>query len=212
MRKLTAFLAAAGLLAGGIVTTTATPASAACSDIDVVVARGTGEPGRLGIIVGDPVHAALRSRISGRTLTSYPVNYPASLAPGSASRGNADAVDHLTSQAAACPNQRFILVGYSQGANVMDNSMGISSAGAVVGGPIVATIPAPVQPRVAAVLLFGNPIRAVGRSVTGTYAARTLDLCANGDPVCQAGGLNILAHLSYTANAGQAASFAAARV
>jgi cutinase len=212
MRNLPALLTIAAVLTGGIVATTATPASAACSDIDVVVARGTGEPGTLGIIVGDPVYAALRSRISGRTLSSYPVHYPASLAPGSASRGNADAVNHLTSQAAACPGQRFILVGYSQGANVMDNSMGISSAGALVGGPIVATIPASVAPRIAAVLLFGNPIRAVGRSVTGTYAARTLDLCAGGDPVCQAGGLNVLAHLSYTANAGQAASFAAARL
>jgi cutinase len=198
-------------LAGGVTVAAApTPAAAAaaCSDVDVIVARGTGEPGALGLIVGDPVYAALRSRLTGRALSSYAVNYPASVTPGSASIGNRDLVNHITSQAAACANQRFILVGYSQGANVVDNSMGISSDGAAVGGPIVATIPGSVEPRVAAVLLFGNPIRAIGRSVTGVYRSRTLDLCAIGDPVCGA-GVDVLAHLSYTGNAPQAAAFAA---
>lgn len=199
-------------LVGGVTIVTATPAAAAsCTDIDVVVARGTGEPGTLGIIVGDPVYSALRTRLAGRSLSSYPVNYPASVAPGSASTGNRDLVNHVNSQAAACPNQRFILVGYSQGANVVDNSIGISSNGAAVGGPIVATIPAAIEPRVSAILLFGNPIRAIGRRVTGTYQSRTLDTCAIGDPVCGAGA-NVLAHLSYWSNAGEAASFAAGRV
>jgi cutinase len=212
--------ALAAALLGGVLMATAAPASAhsgptaaaACTDIDVPVARGTGEPGTLGLIVGDPVYRALQRRITGRTTSAYRVNYPASLAPGSASQGNADLVQHVTRQAAACPNQRFILVGYSQGANVVDNSIGISSQGALVGGPIVATIPASLQPRIAAILLFGNPIRAIGRSVTGPYASRTLDLCAAGDPVCQPGGTNVLAHLSYTLNADQAAAFAASRV
>ena len=73
-----------------------------------------------------------------------------------------------------------MLVGYSQGANVVDNSIGVSSDGAVVGGPIVATIPAEPAPRIAAVLLFGNPIRAIGRQVTGPYQSRTKDYCAAG--------------------------------
>ena len=116
------------------------------------------------------------------------MNYPADLSLTSAAQGNADLVNHVKSQAAACPNQRFVLVGYSQGANVVDNSIGISSAGAVVGSPIVATIPAALEPKVAAVLLFGNPIRAIGKSVTGTYQSRTIDFCAKGDPVCESGG------------------------
>ncbi len=190
---------------------TAAVAAASCADIDVVVARGTGEPGTLGIIVGDPVYAALRLRLSGHSTSAYPVNYPASLAPGSASQGNRDLVDHVRTAASNCAAQRFIFVGYSQGADVVDNSIGVSSDGALVGGPIVATIPTSIAPRIAAVLLFGNPIRAIGRRVTGTYQARTLDTCANGDPVC-GGGANVLAHLSYTADAAQAAAFAAARV
>ncbi|WP_028809751.1 cutinase family protein [Streptomyces sp. 351MFTsu5.1] len=207
-------LAALSLVGGATVATVTAPSAtaAACSDIDVVAARGTFEPGTLGFIVGDPVFSALQRKLTGRNLSSYRVNYPADLSPTSAAQGNADLVNHVKSQASTCPDQRFILVGYSQGANVVDNSIGISSAGAVVGSPIVATLPAAVEPKVAAVLLFGNPIRAIGKSVTGTYQSRTIDFCAQGDPVCEAGGNDTLAHLGYTANADAAAAFAASKV
>ncbi|MFE3858172.1 cutinase family protein [Streptomyces griseorubiginosus] len=207
-------LAALSLVGGATVATVTAPSAtaAACSDIDVVAARGTFEPGTLGFIVGDPVFSALQRKLTGKNLSSYKVNYPADLSLTSAAQGNADLVNHVNSQASACPNQRFILVGYSQGANVVDNSIGISSAGAVVGSPIVATLPAAVEPKVAAVLLFGNPIRAIGKSVTGTYQSRTIDFCAKGDPVCEAGGNDTLAHLGYTANADAAAAFAAGKV
>ncbi|MER5209654.1 cutinase family protein [Streptomyces sp. NPDC002838] len=207
-------LAALSLAGGaGLATLSAPTATAApCTDINVVAARGTFEPGTLGFIVGDPVYSALQKKITGKTLSSYKVNYPADLSLTSAAQGNRDLVNHVNSQAAACPNQRFILVGYSQGANVVDNSIGISSAGAVVGSPIVATIPAALEPKVAAVLLFGNPIRALGKSVTGTYQSRTMDICAEGDPVCESGGGDTGAHLSYRDDADAAAAFAAGKV
>ncbi len=196
-------------------TTTASPrtAAATCTDIDVVAARGTFEAEGLGRIIGEPLYAALQKALTGKTTSSYAVDYPASLIqPWSVQQGNRDLVNHLSSQAAACPQQRFILIGYSQGANVVDNSIGISSAGAVVGGDIAATIPTAIEPKVAALLLFGNPIRALGKSVTGTYASRTRDFCASGDPICQAGGLNGAAHLLYGNDAAAAAAFAATKV
>ncbi|MFJ8596876.1 cutinase family protein [Streptomyces sp. NPDC093598] len=202
-------------LAGGagLATLSAPPAmAAACSDVEVVAARGTFEPGTLGFIVGDPVYSALQKKAAGKNLSSYKVNYPADLSPTSAAQGNLDLVNHVKNQAAACPSQKFVLVGYSQGANVVDNSIGISSAGAVVGSPIVATLPAALEPKVAAVLLFGNPIRALGKSVTGTYQSRTLDLCAQGDPVCENGGGDVGAHLGYRDDAEEAATFAAGRL
>ncbi|MDX3748011.1 cutinase family protein [Streptomyces sp. AK08-02] len=207
-------LAALTLVGGAGLTTLSAPAAsaAACSDIDVVAARGTFEPGTLGAIVGDPVYSSLQRKLTGKSLSSYKVNYPADLSLTSAAQGNSDLVNHVRSQATACPNQRFVLVGYSQGANVVDNSIGISSAGAVVGSPIVATIPAALEGKVTAVLLFGNPIRAIGKSVTGTYQSRTIDFCAKGDPICENGGGDVLAHLGYTANAGAAADFAATKV
>ncbi|MGI5460881.1 cutinase family protein [Streptomyces sp. CA-249302] len=207
-------LAALSLAGGaGLATLSApTAAAATCTDIDVVAARGTFEPGTLGTVVGDPVYAALQKKLTGKSLSSYKVDYPADLSLTSAAQGNLNLVSHVMSQASTCPNQRFILVGYSQGANVVDNSIGISSAGALVGSPIVATIPAALAPRVTAVLLFGNPIRAQGKSVTGTYQSRTIDFCAKGDPVCVNGGDDVLAHLGYSADADAAATFAAGRV
>lgn len=203
----------------GLTTPTAVTANAtACTDVDVVVARGTdeagtlGNPDALGDIVGQPVYSALQQRLTV-TSQAYRVKYPASLIqPYSVQQGNRDLVNHVTAQASTCPKQRFILVGYSQGANVVDNSIGVTSVGAAEGGPIVATIPAAAEPRVVAVLLFGNPIRFIGRDVTGVYAARTDDKCAPGDPVCQLVGLYPAAHLSYWRFAGEAAEFAVARV
>ncbi|MEV6877681.1 cutinase family protein [Amycolatopsis sp. NPDC051128] len=212
--RLLSAAATVGLALAGLTVAAAPAASAApCTDIDMPVARGTGEPGGLGLIVGDPVYQAVQNRLRPRSVSSYAVNYPADLnQPTSVQRGNTDLVNHVRAQAAACPQQRFVLVGYSQGANVVDNSIGISSAGAVVGGPIVATIPADLAPRIAAILLFGNPIRSIGRQVTGTYQSRTKDYCALGDPVCQPFGGNILAHLSYGGNASDAAAFVAGKV
>ncbi|MFF4508855.1 cutinase family protein [Streptomyces sp. NPDC001401] len=212
IRLCLAALSLAGGAAGLATVSTPTASAATCPDIDVVAARGTFEPGTLGAIVGDPVYSALQKKLTGKNLTSYKVNYPADLSLTSAAQGNADLVNHVNSQAAACPNQRFVLVGYSQGANVVDNSIGISSDGAVVGSPIVATIPAALEPKVAAVLLFGNPIRALGKSVTGSYQSRTIDFCAKGDPICENGGNDVLAHLGYTSDADAAAAFAAGKI
>ncbi|MDI6098753.1 cutinase family protein [Actinoplanes sp. NEAU-A12] len=206
-------LAAALLATGGAVTATSSAASAAaCADVDVVVARGTSEPGRLGIIVGDPVYSAIQRRLIGATSSSHAVDYPASVSPTSVTAGNRALVEHVTAQAQECPDQRFVLVGYSQGANVVGNSLGISSQGAAVGGPVVATIPAAVQPRVAAVLVFGYPLRKLGRGITGVYAERTLDICANRDVVCDPRGASTLAHLSYGDDASRAAAFAVGRL
>jgi cutinase len=203
-----------GLAVLGLTIAVAPAASAApCTDIDVPVARGTFEPGTLGLFVGDPVYQAIQNKLQPRSLSGYRVDYPADLGePASVQKGNTDLVNHVKTQAAACPGQRFVLVGYSQGANVVDNSIGISSDGALVGGPIVATIPGDLAPRIAAILLFGNPIRAVGRQVTGPYQSRTKDYCATGDPICQFGGTDILAHLSYGNQADDAAGFVAGKV
>ncbi|RBO94191.1 cutinase family protein [Nocardia puris] len=208
---------ATAALNGTAVTASTAQAAPACSDIHVVAARGTNEMGgflsryKLGTVVGNPVYAAIDDKLNVRT-DAYRVEYPASLnQPASVQAGNRDLVDHVVDQAAACPDQKFVLVGYSQGANVVVNSLGISSEGAKVGGPIVATLPASVEPRIAAVLLFGNPIRELGKRVTGTYAERTFDVCNDNDPVCDPRGSNWNVHLQYKRHAGDAANFVAAR-
>ncbi|NGY64401.1 cutinase family protein [Lentzea sp. NEAU-D13] len=204
--------ATATLLTSGAVAAAAPAAAAPCADIDVVSARGTFEPGTLGVIVGDPVFSSVQRKLTGRSTTSYAVNYPANLDLMSATKGNIDVVNHVTAQARSCPNQRFVLVGYSQGANVIGNAIGVSSAGAAVGAPIAATIPASIEPRVAAVVVFGPPIGAQGRHITGTYQSRTKEYCVKTDPVCVNGATDVLSHLSYFLNADDAATFIAGKV
>ncbi|MFD9615487.1 cutinase family protein, partial [Streptomyces sp. NPDC059083] len=81
-------------------------ADAGCAAVDVVVARGTGEPGWLGDEIGDPLYDMLQERLPVST-SSYRVNYPAdySFAVGA---GSADLVGHLVAAATACPGQEFV--------------------------------------------------------------------------------------------------------
>jgi cutinase len=210
-RALTAAVGAAAAL-GAVLAAPSAAGAAACSDVELVVARGTSEPGTLGIVVGDNVLAETRRALPGRDVTAYAVDYPAGFDPTSPGLGVVDTVEHVTAQAAACPAQRFVLVGYSQGAQVIDGALGVDTTGTINGGPPPAVIPADVAPRIAAVTNFGNPITAVGKTVPAEYLSRTLDVCRSGDPVCDADGVDILAHLLYFLDAPAAARFVAGKV
>lgn len=186
-----------------------------CAEVQVVAVRGTNEADglfRLGALVGGPVYGVLAATLLGRT-DAYRVEYPANRdQPASVQTGNRNLVGHLVHQANVCPQQRFVLVGYSQGANVVANALGTSSEGARVGGPIVATLPPHLEPRIAAVLLFGNPIRGIGKSIAAPYAARTFDVCNPNDPVCDPNGTDWNAHFHYAWHAVPAAHFVATRL
>ena len=72
------------LIAAGVAITAAVvpvpPASAAiepCPDVEVIFARGTGEPEGLGR-VGEALVATLTPQLGGKTVETYAVNYPAS--------------------------------------------------------------------------------------------------------------------------------------
>ncbi|MFJ4657364.1 cutinase family protein [Nocardia sp. NPDC088792] len=177
-----------------------------CADIDVVVARGTGEPGYLGSEVGDPLYGILQDRL-GVSTDAYPVNYPADLT-FNIGAGSADLVNHLTAQAASCPAQRFILVGYSQGAAVVHAALG---TGVVAWYPGRVQLPDYLGDKVAAILLFGDPMRALGWSVPDQFLGRTGDWCMAGDPIC-GGGVDASQHTAYASDLGMAANFAADHV
>ncbi|OHV35755.1 cutinase [Parafrankia colletiae] len=199
---------AAGTMGIGLA---AGPASAAtCSDVDIVFARGSGEAPGLGI-TGTPFVNSLRQNLTGKSVSSYAVNYAADVAQTSAGPGATDMTRHVVSVAASCPNTKFVLGGYSQGGSVTDISIGIPT---LLGSG--QTIPTNLAPRVAAVVVFGNPLALYGQRITTVsplYGPKAKEYCNLGDPVC-AGGFNIYAHLTYgfdgsTANG---ATFAATRV
>jgi cutinase len=205
------------------------PASSAdpCPDVEVVFARGSGEPPGVGS-VGGPFVDALRSQIGPRSLGVYPINYPASTDFGNADfpitviDGIRDAGTHIESMAANCPKTREVLGGYSQGAAVA----GYVTSAAVPPGVPAGAVPPPMPPdianHVAAVTLFGTPsaqfLQQYGApliTIGPLYQPKTLELCADGDSICGAGGGGPgVAHALYAVNGmtGQAAGYAASHL
>lgn len=53
---------------------------APCSDITVIFARGTTEPGNVGLVTGPPFFEALSEQLGGKSLSLQGVEYPASFA------------------------------------------------------------------------------------------------------------------------------------
>jgi cutinase len=185
-------------------------ANAACSDIEVVFARGTGEPGGIGR-VGDSFVSSLRNQVGGRSVGVYAVNYPATYDFLAAADGANDASAHIQGTVANCPDTRIVLGGYSQGAAVIDVITAVPFPAIGFNSPM----PADVADHVAAVAVFGNPSAKLGAPLTLSplYGFKAIDLCNANDPVCSAGN-NIDAHKNYgpAGFTSQAAGFAAGRL
>ncbi|WP_408066347.1 cutinase family protein [[Mycobacterium] nativiensis] len=184
-----------------------------CPDIEVIFARGTTEPPGVGWI-GQQFVDALRWRAGGRPMDVYPVDFPSvpDFAPTTA--GVADAGSHIRDTAAACPATAMVLGGYSRGAALIGYATEPTAAG--FGTPL----PPEVAGHVAAVVLLGKPSDAYLGSIGAPpvklgpgYAAKSIDLCAPGDPICSTGA-DGAAHAAYAANGmtAQAADFAIAQL
>ncbi|MHA3023423.1 cutinase family protein [Mycobacterium sp. BMJ-28] len=211
---------AAGLSLTALFGPQATAAAApTCPDVDVVFARGTFEAPGVGA-TGQAFVDALTARLPGGSVSSYAVNYPASLDFAAAAQGVADAADTVESTVASCPNTKIVLGGYSQGAAVASYAtMDSVPVGFALPAGLSGPMPASVAPHVAAVVLFGTPSPlflgladhdAPPIEIGSRYQTKTLALCAPGDPVCSAGiSLDRAAHSAYRDNgmADQAADF-----
>jgi cutinase len=173
-------LVPAGLLAMALMLAPATPiptASAACSDVEVVFARGRQESPGAGAI-GNAFVSALRSKVN-RNISLYAVRYPADT---QVDVGANDMSAHVQNTINGCPDTRIVLGGYSLGAAVTD---------VVIAAPIAAfgfnnPLPPGSDQHIAAVALFGNGSQWVGpiTNFNQAYADRTIDLCHGADPIC----------------------------
>jgi cutinase len=220
------------LFGAAVVTTSAllspaigTPSASAapCADVEVVFARGTFEPPGIGT-TGEAFVDSLRSRVGGKSVDVYSVNYPASLDFATAADGVIDASNRVRDMAASCPNTKMVLGGYSQGAAVI----GYITADAIPAGftppaGITGPLPPGVADHVAAVALFGRPsngfLNSIDRdappiTVGHLYSGKTIDLCIPEDPICSSGGNDNGAHVLYAVNGmtGRAADFAVGRL
>ena len=186
--------------------------AASCTGLQIVYARGTGEEANpYSAILGNTLGADLQADVPGTTAAA--VKYPASLESSSPTQGNTALVNYITNQAAECSSQKFVLAGYSQGANVVAMSFGPNTSGTWVGGPSVAQIPANLASHVTAVLMFGPPYNQIGLSVPSPYGAITDQFCAKGDLFCSTEPNLIygaLIHLlAYQSTLSSAAAYAA---
>ncbi|MFC7765312.1 cutinase family protein [Leucobacter soli] len=135
-----------------------------------------------------------------------------------ATRGARILIDTLNVQADACPEQRFILLGYSQGALIVGDA--IASPEVRLIGASVGELAPDAAERVLAVVLYGDPrfrgaesydVGDFDPSVNGVlprpagsldaFADRLRDYCVSGDIVCQSGfDLDESGHVAYYSN------------
>ena len=233
-RQITRFVGAAAVATWATLLSAPLPSASAasCPDVEVLFARGTGEPPGVGG-VGQAFVDALNSQAGGRSVGVYPVNYEAS-ADFSAGidfamtvvGGIRDASSHIESMAGNCPNTREVLGGYSQGAAVA----GYVTSAVIppeIPAQFVSFVPQPMPPdvanHVAAVVLLGGPsndfLRAHGAppiTIGPLYVPKTIQLCAPGDTICNGdpNGALTPAHGAYPVNGmvGQGAAFAVGRL
>jgi alpha-beta hydrolase superfamily lysophospholipase len=95
-------------------------------------------------------------------------------------------ISRLQKQSAACPKQKFALIGYSLGAGV------IHAAGA--------KMPPDLLPKILAVVLYGDPML-VSSGGVGPFPAdlqkKLLENCSKGDSTCDRTGRCFSPHLDY---------------
>ncbi|EPS39250.1 hypothetical protein H072_7006 [Dactylellina haptotyla CBS 200.50] len=155
-----------------------------CSAYEILVARGTSEPGKFGFIVGDNLVGNVSQVLPGAR--GYPVQYPASIdVLGGGRQGRLDIINRLISQSLRCPTQKFALVGYSQGASIMHQA--------------VAELPISLYPKISALCMFGDPnlrLGILGDRFPLALRSKVLQSCAKGDLVCDTGSCEFW-HLVY---------------
>ncbi|KAG7006472.1 cutinase [Physcia stellaris] len=157
---------------------------AACKAITVIFARGTGESGNIGSVIGPPLLKALQAKVGAAKVAFQGVPYPASAAGNANGGGNGGALmTSLVQQALQqCPDTKVVISGYSQGGSVVHKA----------GPSLSATPPLPN-----------------GQAVANVPASKLKEYCAQGDGVCGTPRTFAItsAHLSYGNNAADAASF-----
>ncbi|KAL1722047.1 cutinase [Schizophyllum commune] len=163
---------------------------AACAPVMLIHAPGTSQQGLDS--VGEPLAAGLAKEIPGLTSLGLPYNTSAEylVTPAQGARLLADT---LETQAVACPDQQFILSGYSKGAMVVHlASLDLS---------------AEEKAKVCGVSVFGDPYDKDGiLGLLGldddwpiqdpVVGGNVIEFCNKNDIFCD-GGLDVDAHRAY---------------
>ncbi|TVY34657.1 Cutinase [Lachnellula subtilissima] len=168
-----------------------------CTAYTVIFARGTTEPGNVGVLVGPPFFDALRTSLGASALTIQGVNdYDADIAgyeAGGDAGGSAEMAKQISAAMAACPNTKLVASGYSQGGQIVHNA--------------AAQLPAATASWISKVVVFGDPDN--GTAIANVDPSKVKTFCNVGDNICVNGDLILVPHLIYGENAEEAATFVA---
>ncbi|KAK8042393.1 BccutA, partial [Apiospora phragmitis] len=168
-----------------------------CGDIVVVFARGTTEPGNVGVLVGPPLFRALRQQMgaTGKTLAVQGVDhYDASVTAylqGGDATGSQQMANLVSKAFTQCPSSKIVMSGYSQGGQLVHNAAKL--------------LPASTMAAVNSVVIFGDPYSTF--PVQGASPSKVLIVCHPGDDICIDGDLILLPHLTYLTDANAAATY-----
>ncbi|OOQ87983.1 Cutinase 3 [Penicillium brasilianum] len=176
-----------------------------CKDFMFIFARGSTETGNMGTIVGPEVCTDLGVQLGGKVGCqgiggAYTAGLEENFLPqNTAPQDIQAAVDVFNECNTKCPNAKIVAGGYSQGSAVIDNA--------------IQKLSSEVRDKVKAVVLFGftRNLQDSGR-IPGYPKDQTKVYCATGDMVCDGTLIITAAHLTYGANAADAASFLASHV
>ncbi|MFL6143384.1 MAG: cutinase family protein [Labedaea sp.] len=218
-RRRLATLLAAGATGLALTAVVTSPASAipapgtGCAAVHVITARASTEA------PGEGVTGALVTQIvndSRQTVSRASVNYPATLNnyANSSAQGVSALKTQLTNQVNACPSQKIVLAGYSQGAHVVLDVLGGGGGGSL--GATTPPISSAVASHVTAVATFGDPRHVVNQAfdlgtsrrnglfprsntqlgVLAGFANRIHAWCDSNDTFCDSGN-SVNVHLTY---------------
>ncbi|KAK4039502.1 cutinase [Parachaetomium inaequale] len=168
--------------------------SANCPRVIFIFARGSTEPGNMGLIVGPSVATGLETSFRNSVWVQgvggpYGATLGDNFLPAGTSRAATNEAKRLFTMAnQKCPNAAIVAGGYSQGAAVMSTS--------------VSELSSTIQNQIKGVVLFGYTKNLQnGRRIPNFPTDKTEIYCNVSDAVCW-GSLFILpAHLLYTSEA-----------
>ncbi|KAK2729077.1 cutinase [Colletotrichum kahawae] len=165
--------------------------NATCADITVIFARGTTEPGNVGLVTGPPFFDALKKQADGKSVNIQGVTYPATFEGfnNNGTEGVPSMTNFINKAMISCPYTKIAISGYSQGALVVRST--------------VQSLPAATMAKINSVLTFGDP--GYPNPIPGAEG-KTQIICHDDDAVCN-GGFITVDHLTYAENATTAAEY-----